>query len=215
MNKLIIFDFDGTIVDSMWAWDELGFNTLTEKGLPIIPDYKSFIRTMSVPHFSEYLTRLYPDVFKDNLLSEWHKTMRYNYENKIAFKKGAREYLEYLKKKGYTLYLASATHDFLIDAALKHFGLQDFFDFVITENQVGSSKRDPHTFNICMQRAGATAENTILFEDANHALKTAHTLGIRTCAVYDLSMEAFEDEIKSFCDYYINDFDDELIYKIL
>ena len=79
-NKLIIFDFDGTIADSMWAWDELGCVTLQERGLPPLPDYEKVIRTMSVPHFSEYLAKLFPTLAPaEKLMSEWHEKMVYNY----------------------------------------------------------------------------------------------------------------------------------------
>ena len=208
-RKLIIFDFDGTIADSMWAWDELGKNTLAARGRAPWPDYEKIIRTMSVPNFSVWLSKRYPELGPhDRLMAEWHETMIHNYCNRIPLKAGAVELLTYLKGRGYTLYLASATHYRVLSRALEHFDLGRFFDFVITEEIVGISKRDPKIYQLCMERAGVTQENTYLFEDANHAVKTAYDLGFHVCAISDYSMRDHVEEVRSHCELYLDDFTD-------
>lgn len=216
-NKLIIFDFDGTLADSMWAWDELGRVTLETDGLKPLPNYEAVIRTMSVPHFAIHLSNIYPSLGDgDSLLLRWHEMMVYNYCNRIPLKKGAIELLEYLKSKGYTLYLASATHMRVLSKAIEHFGLNKYFDFILTEEVVGISKRDPKIYKLCMEKANTTAENTYLFEDANHAVKTANNLGIHVCGISDYSMREHEEEVKENSEIYLDDFSNlEAIKKFL
>ncbi len=206
-NKLVIFDFDGTIADSMWAWDELGRVTLEENNLPPLENYEKIIRTMSVPHFSEYLSGLYPSLAPaDKLMKNWHQKMVYNYCNRIPLKAGIIDLLEYLKQRNYFIYLASATHYDVLIQAVRHFDLEKYFDFIITEEKVGVSKRDPKIYKMCMERANCDIEDIYLFEDANHAVKTAKALGVNVCAISDYSMREHIDEVKDNSDIYLDDF---------
>lgn len=208
-NKLIIFDFDGTIADSMWAWDELGRVTMEEYGIPIPEEYESVIRTMSVPNFSVYLSGKHPVMgTAEKLMASWHKKMVYNYCNRISLKPGILTFLDYLKEQGDTMYLASATHYKVLMEAVKHFDLEKYFDFIITEEIVGISKRDPKIYQLCMDKAGTTPASTYLFEDANHAVKTAKTLGLNVCGIADYSMRAHVAEVQSYSDLYLEDFSD-------
>ena len=209
MSKLIIFDFDGTIADSMWAWDELGRNALEENNIEVMPDYEEVIRTMSVPDFAKYLSGRYPELGSGSqLLADWHTKMVFNYCNRIALKGGVKTFLDFLKSNKFKLYLASATcYDVLIEA-LNHFGLKKYFDFILTEEIVGISKRSPDIYRLCMNKANSGIEDTIIFEDAVHAVYTAKNLGAKVCAIKDFSMRDHEDEIKKIADLYIKDYSD-------
>ena len=126
------------------------------------------------------------------------------------------EFLDYLKQTGHTIYLASATHFKVLSRAVEHFGLNKYFDFIITEEIVGISKRDPKIYELCMEKAGSTPKTTFLFEDANHAVKTAHNLGINVCALSDASMAEHIDEVKANSNLYIDDFCNlELLKKFI
>lgn len=213
-NKLIIFDFDGTIADSMWAWDELGSDTLKEMGLEPLENYDKVIRTMSVPNFSVFLSDKYKELgTSDELMAKWHEKMVWNYCNRVKLKAGIVEFLTFLKNEGYTLYLASATHLKVLSRAVEHFELGKFFDFVITEEIVGLSKRDPKIYQMCMEKAGSTPNTTYLFEDAVHAVKTAKKLGINVCALSDKSMIEHKDEVIENSDIYVDDFSDLTLLK--
>lgn len=206
---LIIFDFDGTIADSMWAWDELGRDTLEEYNLPPLPDYENVIRSMSVPDFSVYLSGKYPVLGTDGqLMSVWHRKMLYNYLNRVKLKEGIIPFLDYLKKNKYTVYLASATHYSILIQALEHFKLTEYFDFIITEEVVGISKRDPKIYDLCIKKANASKKDTIVFEDAVHAVKTIKAMGIKVCAVSDYSMRDHAGEVAEAADLVIDDFTD-------
>ena len=134
------------------------------------------------------------------IISNWENHFRYTLLKYIS------ESLEYLKGEGYTLYLASATHMRVLSKAIEHFGLNKYFDFILTEEIVGISKRDPKIYKLCMEKAGTTPETTYLFEDANHAVKTAHNLGIHVCGISDYSMRDHEEEVKENSDIYLDDF---------
>lgn len=205
--KLIIFDFDGTIADSMWAWDDLGETTLKENNIPVFDDYRDVIRTMSVLNFSSYLTNRYPELGKaEDLMNHWHEVMEYKYTHEIKLKKGIIEFLELLKCKNYTLYLASATKYEVLMTAIRHFNLEKYFSFIITETIVGISKRDPKIYKLCEEKAGVSKEDIRIFEDADHAINTAKNAGYKVCAIQDKSMVKKVDTIKNTADLYLKDF---------
>lgn len=207
MNKLVIFDFDGTIADSMWAWDALGRETLEENALPPLPDYENVIRTMSVPDFSKYLPKIYPSLAPDDkLMAYWHDKMVFNYLNRVSLKKGIIQLLDYLKQSNFKIILASATKYEVLLEAVKHFNLEKYFDGILTEERVGATKRDPKIYLMCAQQANCDINNVFLFEDAVHAIKTAKAIGIKTCGISDYSMRAHAEEIKQTVDLYLDDF---------
>ncbi len=217
MNKLVIFDFDGTIADSMWAWDALGKETLEEKSLAPLPDYENVIRTMSVPDFSRFLAKKYPSLAPDDkLMALWHEKMVFNYLNRVSLKKGIIELLDYLKQNNFKIILASATKYEVLLKAVKHFDLEKYFDFIFTEERVGATKREPKIYLMCAQQANCDINNIFLFEDANHAIKTAKSIGIKTCGISDFSMREHAEEIKQSVDLYLDDFTDlDAIKKFL
>ena len=211
-KKLVLFDFDGTIVDSMWAWDELGKNTINERNLPPLRNYDSIIRTMSVPDFSVFLADYYPSLAPaKKLMAEWHEKMLVNYLNKIFLKKGVVSFLNYLRDTNHVIYLASATHFSILSKALDHFEIKSYFDYIVTEEQVGISKRNPMIYNLCAEKANCPKDKIYLFEDAIHAIETAKGIGINVCAVADASMRNSVDEIKHISDLYVEDFSDLML----
>lgn len=205
--KLIIFDFDGTIADSMWAWDDLGEDTLKEHNIPLFSDYREVIRTMSVLNFSKYLTNRYPELGSaEDLMDHWHEVMKVKYQTEIKLKPGIIEFLEVLKKKGYIMFLASATKYEVLMTAVKHFGLEKYFSYITAETLVNISKYDPRFYALLENKAGVTKKDTYIFEDADHAVKTAKETGYHICAIKDKSMEKKVNVIKKYADLYLDDF---------
>ena len=106
------------------------------------------------------------------------------------------------------MYLASATHYKVLIQAVRHFDLEKYFDFIITEEVVGISKRDPKIYQMCVERSGCDIDHIYLFEDANHAVKTANRLGVNVCAISDYSMREHVEEVKENSKLYLDDFTD-------
>lgn len=209
-KKLAIFDFDGTLVDSMWAWRRVLPNAINEYNIDLHMTEQELSK-MSMLQFSQFVTEKFPTLKDKPSVYEYCVNYIYNaYKNDVTVKKGAKEYLEYLKTTDITLCLASATENKLLEFAAKSHGLYDYFDIVLTENDVGATKRDPTLYYECIKRAGCKREETIIFEDVVHAVRTAHKAGITVCAVEDEGMEKYRDEIKSLADYYIKDFSELL-----
>ena len=114
------------------------------------------------------------------------------------------------------MYIATNTDRDLVEAALKHTRLEGYFRGILTCGEVGVGKKDsPEVYERAMRRLRGNKKDTVIFEDALHAIRTAKAAGFRVCGVYDPSAEDDQEEIKSLSDYYIRSFEEMFEQEIL
>jgi len=214
MNELkdiefAIFDMDGTILDSMWAWDTAADRLLELLRITPRPEMREDIRPMTVPQVAEYLIREYELGYTmDEMMKMFDDTMINFYRNGAEFKPGALEFLKKLRERSVGMCVATATDVHMVEIALKRTGIYDMFDFILTCTEVGASKVSPLIFEKCLERAGSDRSRTWIFEDSAFAVETAKRAGFPTLAIYDKSSEQFEDIKREKADIYINSFDE-------
>ena len=205
-----IFDMDGTLLDSMHIWNDVGPKTLRSMGIEPAPDLGPRLMLMTFRdgaalckeeyHLSESVEEIM-DLTKDRVRSF--------YEQEVQAKPGVEKFLSLLKMEGVWMYVATNTDRDLVEAALKHTGLEGYFRGVMTCAEVGAGKKDsPEIYERCMRRLRSTKKDTVIFEDALHAIETAKAAGFRVCGVYDPSAEADQDAIRGLSDYYIRSFEE-------
>ena len=121
-----------------------------------------------------------------------------------------------MKMEGVWMYVATNTDRHLAEAALKHAGIDGYFRGLLTCTDVGVGKNDsPEIYERAMCRLRGSKKDTVIFEDALHAIRTAKAAGFRVCAVYDPAAEAEQEEIKALSDYYIRSFEEMFETKTL
>ena len=205
-----IFDMDGTLLDSMHIWNDVGPKTLRSMGIEPAPDLGPRLMLMTFRdgaalckeeyHLSESVEEIM-DLTKDRVRSF--------YEQEVQAKPGVEKFLSLLKMEGVWMYVATNTDRDLVEAALKHTGLEGYFRGILTCAEVGAGKKDsPEIYERAMRRLRGNKKDTVIFEDALHAIRTAKTAGFRVGGVYDPSAEADQEEIKSLSDYYIRSFEE-------
>ena len=205
-----IFDMDGTLLDSMHIWNDVGPKTLRSMGIEPAPDLGPRLMLMTFRdgaalckeeyHLSESVEEIM-DLTKDRVRSF--------YEQEVQAKPGVEKFLSLLKMEGVWMYVATNTDRDLVEAALKHTGLEGYFRGVMTCAEVGAGKNDsPEIYERCMRRLRGNKKDTVVFEDALHAIQTARDAGFRVCGVYDPSAEADQDAIRDLSDYYIRSFEE-------
>ena len=119
------------------------------------------------------------------------------------------KFLSLLKMEGVWMYVATATDRPLAEAALRHAGIDHYFRGLITVAEVGVGKRDSaEIYERAMRRLQSNKKDTVVFEDAFHAIRTAKAAGFRVAAVYDASEEANQPAIREMADYYIRSFEE-------
>ena len=186
MKKAIIFDFDNTIVSSIKYWKRV-IDKETAKKYKVKVD-PSFV-VIRHGYSNIDTAKLFLDMHKGlstnykEIVDFWYDYMEDKYASKVNFVLGAYQFLQTLKQKGYKLILATATGKILLDKALKVFNLQNIFDLVITEAEVGKSKKEPDIFYKIMDEFNLKASDCLYFEDSLIAITTAKKLGIDCVAM--------------------------------
>lgn len=183
-QKIIMFDFDNTIVNSLDYWyfmqNKKMFKIYGKKVDKTFPEKRKGLTNQETAELFVSLVganKTYLEIW-----DEWHAYMKYHYINDIKMIKGVKEFLLDLKNKGKKLVLASATEDNLLKTALKHFDIE-IFDEVFTEPSLKCGKRDPEFFKKCMEKLNCEADDIFFFEDSVSSLKSALSLGISCCGL--------------------------------
>lgn len=204
-----IFDMDGTLLDSMPMWQELGVSLLGRFGVEADAELQERLKPMTLRQGAAYCRETYhlePTV--EELVALLEQRVDHFYHNEVQAKPGVARFLSLLKMEGVWMYVATATDRHLAEAALRHAGIDGFFRGLVTSAEVGSGKDNPEIFERAMRRLRSNKKDTVVFEDSLHAIRTAKAAGFRVAGVYDASSEAQQEEIRSLADYYIRSFDE-------
>lgn len=207
--KYAIFDMDGTLIDSMPAWENLGRDYLKQKGIKVPENLNEIINAMSLTESANYFRREFR--IKDSvkkIISDINKLIEDKYRYEILLKPYVNEYLSSLKSAGVTMCIATATPIELAEAALKRLNVFQYFYCIVCCDEVGVGKTKPDVYYLAIKKMGADIENTMVYEDADYAIETAKKAGFYTIGVYDEAAGKTKEEMKLLCDKYIDSFED-------
>ena len=205
----LIFDIDGTILDSMHIWIKPLEDIFKKYGYDLnkIPkEKKGEIEALPFYDMCEFLARnIARDMTKNEVIKYFEETIENAYANDLLAKNGAVDFLKDLKKKGYTLSVASSTDYKYLEKALKRIEIFDLFDFLATPDTTGYNKSEKDFWEYSIKKHGKSPEDLILFDDALYAIKAAKEEGINTVGIKDFPWNKKEwDYIKKEARSYVN-----------
>ncbi len=204
--KSIIFDFDGTLFDSMGIWVEAGELYLRSVGKKAEKDLWKRLKSMSLLQSAAYLKETYALPFSiEEVIFGINKTVEDFYFYDAMPKDNIIPFLSELHDKGIKMCIATATDRYQVDAALTRCHMLPFFDAIFTCSEIGHGKDEPDIFEYALAYLQTEKTETAVFEDAYHAAKTAKEAGFPVVGIYD-RYEKRTEEIKSFADFYMNDY---------
>jgi HAD superfamily hydrolase (TIGR01509 family) len=206
MLKGAIFDFDGTLFDSMFIWNTAGEVYLHSIGIEPREDLQKVLKPMSLLQSAQYIRECYQiSLTVKEIMEGVNRTVEGFYFHTVHPKEGMIAFLERMKKQGVRMCIATATDRYQVEAALKRCGMESFFFEIFTCTDVGYGKDEPIIFQKAMDYLGTTRANTVVFEDAYHAAKTAKADGFIVVTVFD-SHETKQAELHSVSDCFIENF---------
>ena len=205
--KCAIFDFDGTLFDSMYIWDNVADTYLSSLGKTPTSTLREDVRALSLYQSACYFKKEYDLSLSTNeIVTGVNQIIERYYLYEVLPKAGVVEFLEQLKNSGVTMCIATATDRYLIESALKRCKMEHYFDAIFTCGEVGHGKDEPVIFRKAMESFDADLVETLVFEDALHAVCTAKADGFTVIAVADDS-EMRQSEIYKLSDFYIESFE--------
>lgn len=202
-----IFDMDGTLIDSMVIWSNLGREYLTSRGVTENLDtILDEVRTLTMTESAEmFITRFHLPGTPETVAGEMYAIMEGHYRRDIPLKKGVLAHLQELKSRGVRMCVATATEETLVRACLSRLRVLEYFSFVLSCETLHTTKRLPDIYLEAAKRMGAAPGEVAVYEDAIHAAQTAKRAGFYLVGVYDreedhqwAELSALSDETMNF-----------------
>ena len=201
-----LFDFDGTLVDSMPTYVSSMLRILDENGVAYSDDIVKIITPLGLNGTANYFISLGISKTKGELIQIMGNYMLDAYQNTIPTKSNVMETLQRLKAGGAKLNVLTASPHLTLDPCLKRLNIFDLFENVWSCEDFSTTKADPHIYEMAADRLGAPVEDVLFLDDNLNADTTAKTAGMKVCGVYDESSKDYSEQIKKVSDYYIYDF---------
>lgn len=206
MIKGVIFDADGTLLDSTNMWMEAGLRYLDTLGIKADAPLGERMFSMTLTDSAEYLRITYHiDRSNEEIVLGINQTIQSYYQEEVTLKPGAKQFLESLWKLGIPMTLATATDRELIEAGLQLTGILHYFEQVFTCGEVGAGKDRPDIYLQAKTCMGTNTDETWVFEDAVHGAKTARMAGFMVAGVYDPISHSQQETLRSLSHIYLPD----------
>lgn len=207
-KKAVIFDLDGTLVDSMWMWKQIDIDYLGRFGIECPDDIQDGIEGMSFTETATYFKNRFelPDSI-DKIKSDWNEMANYIYMNEIPLKPGVLEFLSFLKANGIKTGIATSNSKELVTAVVKSLNVEFYFDDIRTSCEAGKGKPAPDIYLLVASDLGVDPKDCLVFEDLVLGIQAGKNAGMEVCAVYDEFSKEFDTQKKELADYYITSFD--------
>lgn len=202
-----IFDMDGTLTDSMWVWEQIGNRYLNSCGIDPKENVWQRVKSMTMRQTAEFFISEYGlKKTVTEIYSGIYSLLEPIYRDEVFPKKGVELLLERLKSQGVRMCVATATDYDIVKMVLEKNGLLGYFSEIFTCRMVGAGKESPLIYEKALEHLGSPKEETYVFEDAFHAVKTAKEAGFTVVGVFDSSTADVAAEIKASADYFIEDY---------
>ncbi|MGL4109798.1 HAD family hydrolase [Clostridium sp. LP20] len=205
--KAAIFDLDGTLIDSMWIWEKIDVDFLKDKGFDMPKNLKDEINHLSFQETAHYFKNRFNLTDSiDSILDTWHNMALKHYTESVTLKDGALELLQYLKKSGIKIGLATSNSTPLLEAGLRCVGIYDYFDAITTTDEAKKGKNNPDVYLLAANKLDTIPRECIVFEDILEAVKGAKLANMKIVAIYDKFAEYQNAELINIADKYILNF---------
>lgn len=206
-KNAVIFDLDGTLVDSMWMWEKIDIEYLERFHLTVPQGLQNAIEGFSFSETAHYFKEQFqlPDSI-EKIKADWNQMAREKYENEVFLKPGALEFLKHCKENNIRLGIATSNSRELVDAVIKALCLEDYFDCIMTACEVQKGKPAPDIYLAVAERLSVPPANCLVFEDIVPGIMAGKNAGMHVCAVEDVYSKYQREEKRKTADYYIDNY---------
>lgn len=207
----VIFDFDGTLVDSMFVWDHLDIDFCTKYGLTMKPGYSEKITALGFEGTARYFIEdLGLDMEVPEVIDRFNDMAYDQYAHEVLCKPGVKKYLALCKARGVKVGIASSLGRKLLEVALKNNGLSQTFDTISLSDECGHDKYESDIYLIAAKNMGVRPDACLVFEDIVPAIRSAQRAGMFAVGVLDKHEQQDTVELRAVADTFIESFEDLL-----
>lgn len=203
----VIFDMDGSLVDSMWMWRAIDIEYLGHFGIPLPENLQAEIEGMSFGETALYFKEHFPIPNSvEEIMQTWNRMAWDKYVYEVPLKEGIPEFLRGCKENGIALGIATSNSRELVENVAQVHRLRDYFTSIVTGSEVERGKPAPDIYLKAADELSASPARCLVFEDIVAGILAGKNAGMRVCAVADAYSEHDADRKRKLADYYIEDY---------
>ncbi len=204
----VIFDFDGTLADSMWVWDDVDRRFLAKRNIPFTAEYGEMVAVLGFELGAQFsIEHFHLDETPEDIIAEWQQNAEEGYATQVMLKPGAKEFLKRCKSEALPIAIATSLQRYLLEPALKNNGIFGMFDTIcICDELQCGGKSNPAVYEEAARRLGVSPQRCAIFEDVVTPAKSAKQTGAYVVGVYDEHKQQATEELRAVVDLFIEDF---------
>lgn len=207
--KTVIFDLDGTLIDSMWMWRDIDIEFLQKFGIELPEDLQERVQGMSFTETALYFKdRFALELSIEEIKEDWNKMAWEKYATVIPLKEGVKRLLDFLKDSGIKLGIATSNSRELVDLVTKNLGIAGYFDSIRTSCEVKAGKPSPDIYLLVAEDLQVEPSECLVFEDVIQGIMAGKNAGMKVAAIYDSASANDTERKKELADYYFNSFEE-------
>lgn len=206
----VIFDIDGTLIDSMWIWSNIDNLFLEKYNLTEPENFHKGMEGKSYSETAEYFLEIFPELThtREELEAEWFQMAFDIYTKEIALKQGAYDFIKKLHEDGVKLGIATSNDRTLAEGALANNKVLEYFHSIWTSGEVNAGKPSPAVYLKVAEELQVDPARCLVFEDVPNGILAGKNAGMKVCAIDDLFSRNQEELKRELADYYIQNYDD-------
>lgn len=209
----VIFDLDGTLVDSMWVWPKIDEVYLGRFGIEVPSTLESEFEGMSFTETALYVKERFniqDDI--EQIKADWNTLAFEFYAKEVLLKESVRDFLEYIKAQGIKVGIATSNSHELVKTVLEAQGIMHHFEVIRTSCEVEKGKPYPYVYNKVAEDLGVEPNRCLAFEDVPNGVLAAKRAGMTVCAIRDRQDEVMEEVLKQEAHYFVEDYKNVITY---
>ncbi len=200
----VIFDLDGTLVDSMWMWKRIDIEYLSRFGIEMPENLQKSIEGKSFSETAIFFKNHFDlSDSLDQIKADWNEMAWEKYLNEVPVKEGVMELLRHLKQMNIPAGIATSNSRELVELVIERHGIKEYFSSVRTSCEVDKGKPSPDIFLLVAEDLGVAPERCLVFEDVLQGVMAGKSAHMKVCAVHDDYSKHDQEEKVKLADYFV------------
>lgn len=205
----VIFDCDGTLLDSMRVWRETEAELARRAGVTLSAADTDALTAMTIPECGAFFhERFGLGASGDEVIAMMDELMLAFYRERVLARPGALAFVQGLVERGAHVSVASSSPQSYLQAGLERCGFAPYLDAIVSVDDVGASKREPAVYDRAREAMGTPLATTWGVEDSVYAVRTLNAADYRTLGIYDCDISGTVEELSDAADRFIATFED-------
>lgn len=207
----VIFDLDGTLVDSMWVWEKIDEDFLRKRNIEKPNDMDKALEGKSFTETAVYFKERFKlEMSVEEIKREWNEMAWLFYTKEVPLKKGVKKFLEVLRKQNIKIGIATSNSIELVNAVLKALEIEAYFDQIRTSCEVGRGKPFPDIYLKVAEDLGVEPDRCLVFEDIPNGVRAGKNAGMTAWGIRDRQDEILWKEVMAVADFSVVDYDEAM-----